>query len=652
VYGYGSGFIFKSKETPSTSRLTAIPIAPETRMPIRRNQEHLFMHAELNDKWKDKYLRSLDDLEEKEKIWSEVEDLLRRTVGRLAHTGYGLDRSLDKQLDRIRDAVKGKQDAKSLESLVREASKTAVDVQEKYQTEGADTGRFLAQFLAGLELTGTRKKQAQRLHKKLKSIRNGERIQPLLEETLELLSDVPVAAKDTPAKPNEASPPRPGGLLSRLMGAENAPPQRETTGAAQTLENLLTHIKAGENCAEQLRSLRLKAAACRDEDAALRLLKETAAVLSEILDTTESAHPQDQAVLQTLPSAGEALLDLMTQIEIPHHLQERLGSIKTSLLQASTAEQVHLTVQSIADLMGDLRREVQNEKRELEAFLEGVTNRIQVLSENVLDLGSNRQTSVESRKEFHQSFRDHMVGIRTRMADTEDVEVLKHAIQDGLDAIESQLTHYVRREEEVTRDAEHRIADLSSRLHDMKNEAFLLQEKMQEQRELAMKDPLTGVNNRLAFDEHIAREFSRWKRYGDPLSLCVLDIDYFKKINDNFGHLAGDKALKAMAGRLVKNVREVDIVSRYGGEEFVVIMPKTPAEPAYGVAEKLRNVIATAGFHYRQQPVHITVSCGVATFRADDDPHSVFKRADDALYGAKKAGRNRTHTEDEPAVKE
>lgn len=607
------------------------------------------MHAEINDKWKDKYLRSLDDLDKKEKVWGEAEELLRRSVGRLAHTGYGLDRSLDKQLDQIRDAVKGKQDARSLESLVREASKTAVDVQEKNRTEGADTGRVLAQFVAGLELTGTNKKQAQHLQKKLKSMRKGERIQPLLEETLELLSDVPAAAKDTQVEPNKASAARPGGLLSRLMGAKNTPPKPETLRSAQTLETLLAHIEAGASAAARLDSLRQKAAACLDENEALHLLKVTAAVISEILETAESDDAQDQAVL---PSAGEALLELMTQIEIPRHLQERLGSLKSSLLQVCTAEQVHLTVHSIADLMGDVRRDIQNEKRELEAFLEGVTNRIQVLSENVLDLGSKRQTSVDSRKEFHQSFRDHMVGIRARMADTEDVEVLKHAIQDGLDAIESQLTHYVHREEEVTRDAERRIADLSSRLDDMKNEAFLLQQKMQEQRELAMKDPLTGVNNRLAFDEHIAREFSRWKRYGDPLSLCVLDIDYFKKINDNFGHLAGDKALKAMAGRLVQNVREVDIVSRYGGEEFVVIMPKTSAEPAYGVAEKLRNVIATAGFHYQQQRVHITVSCGVATFRAGDDPDRVFKRADDALYAAKQAGRNRTHTEENPAAKE
>jgi diguanylate cyclase len=173
---------------------------------------------------------------------------------------------------------------------------------------------------------------------------------------------------------------------------------------------------------------------------------------------------------------------------------------------------------------------------------------------------------------------------------------------------------------------------------------------MQEQRDIALKDPLTGVFNRLAFEERIEEEFQRWNRYGNPLSLLVLDIDHFKQVNDTFGHLAGDKALKAVALRLLQNVREVDIVARYGGEEFVVIMPNTDSEAAYRVAEKLRSVIAGAGFHYRNQPVRITVSCGLAGFREGDTAEDAFRRADDALYGAKQAGRNRTHREDEAAA--
>jgi diguanylate cyclase len=401
---------------------------------------------------------------------------------------------------------------------------------------------------------------------------------------------------------------------------------------------------------DRLHDLRARAAQCHGEAQTQALLKEAATLISELLLTTPAADQTTLPSQNPLPSAGATLLDLMTRIEIPHPLQPRLEKVKTEIIQAETVEQVRVAVQAIADLMSDIRRQVQNEKHDLETFLEGVTNRIQVLSENVVDLRDNRQASTHSRQALQQSFHTHMQGIRTRMADSDDVEALKHAIKDGLDAIELQLTNHVQREEQLTRDAEQRIADLTERLYDMKNETSLLQREIQEQRDLAMKDPLTGASSRLAMEEHIDREFNRWKRYADPLALCIVDIDHFKRINDTFGHLAGDKVLKALAERVRKNVREVDIVSRYGGEEFVVIMPNTLLDAAYQVAEKLRGMVAASGFRYGKEPVHVTVSCGVATFHQGDDPQSVFERADAALYEAKHGGRNRTHLEEDPAA--
>jgi diguanylate cyclase len=354
-------------------------------------------------------------------------------------------------------------------------------------------------------------------------------------------------------------------------------------------------------------------------------------------------------VVESLPAAGDALLELLHKVEIPAHLQERLGVIKQSLAAAKTPQQVSNVVNTIADLMAEVRRQVQIEKHELEKFIESVTTRIQTLSEHVTELGVNRTASLDSRTSFHQSFRSQVDDMRVSLQESNDIESLKQAIVGGLDAIEQQMVQYVEREDELTSEANERIEDLSSRLHDMQHEAFLLQEKVKKQHDIAMTDPLTGVFNRLAYEEHIETEYQRWKRYHEPLSLLVIDIDHFKRINDTFGHLAGDKALKALAMRLRQNVREVDIVARYGGEEFVVIMPNTDGEAAYKVAEKLRSAIASAGFHYRQKPVNITVSCGLASFREEDESDSVFQRADDALYGAKTAGRNRTHREDEAA---
>nr|MCU0936966.1 GGDEF domain-containing protein [Gammaproteobacteria bacterium] len=127
----------------------------------------------------------------------------------------------------------------------------------------------------------------------------------------------------------------------------------------------------------------------------------------------------------------------------------------------------------------------------------------------------------------------------------------------------------------------------------------------------------------------------------DPLSLVVLDVDRFKELNDRYGHVAGDRALRAISEGLVESLREADFIARYGGEEFVVLLPKTDLPAAGQVAEKLRRAVESRQFQYRDHRVAVTVSCGVAAFREGDGPETVFERADRALYRAKQAGRNR-----------
>ncbi len=620
------------------------------------------MSGNSENRWKEKYLRNLDKLEEKEKTWEQAEDLLRRALGRMAHTGYGIDHALDRQLDRVRDAIRAKREAETLERLSREAGDTAIKAQEDSRRNEDEILLSLAGFAASLKLEGPNKRKAAKLRKQLEGAKSLAHASPLLKQLTALADQAVVSATTNEDTSQTQIEPDRGGLLSRLLGGRSKPapveapasvpaeePPDKPRASAYALERLLEQVKAGEQWSGVLTELRLRATTCRKEEEALALVAEVAAVLSDISAQAQAADPEARTIVEALPSAGDALIVLLEKIEIPEHLQDRLGAIKNGLPQARTPNQILLAIEAIADLLKAIRNEVRKEKQEIERFLEGVTSRIQTLSEHVADLSGNRGESVQSRNEFQRSFRDHMDDIRTSMRDEQDIDCLKHAIEQGLDAIEERMGHYVKREEELTREASDRIEDLSGRLHDMKNEAFLLQQKMLEQREQAMKDPLTGVFNRQAYDEKIEEEYLRWKRYGHPLSILVVDIDYFKRINDTFGHLAGDKALKALALRLLQNVREVDIVTRYGGEEFVVIMPDTPTDKAYLVAEKLRSVVASAGFHYRKQPVNVTVSCGLASFREGDEVNSVFDRADAALYGAKKAGRNRTHKEDEAA---
>lgn len=155
--------------------------------------------------------------------------------------------------------------------------------------------------------------------------------------------------------------------------------------------------------------------------------------------------------------------------------------------------------------------------------------------------------------------------------------------------------------------------------------------------ELATTDPLTGLNNRRAFDDGLDRELATVGRRHTPLSLLVLDIDHFKKVNDTFGHNLGDRVLMAVAQVLNDCARVTDLVARVGGEEFALVLPHTNSEGACGVAERIRLAVAQA--HWLDD-MPITVSIGVATLQGSEDAAGFFSRADAALYAAKAAGRN------------
>lgn len=167
-------------------------------------------------------------------------------------------------------------------------------------------------------------------------------------------------------------------------------------------------------------------------------------------------------------------------------------------------------------------------------------------------------------------------------------------------------------------------------------------EKETELMRLATIDPLTELLNRRAFNEQGERELARARRYGKPLSVIMLDIDWFKQINDTMGHAAGDHVLKELARIMQQTLRETDICARIGGEEFAGILTETPLGGAMETAERIREAIANEQFTYEGGPIRITASIGVAEFRTGDKSiEDTIKRADDYLYHAKQSGRNR-----------
>jgi diguanylate cyclase len=191
------------------------------------------------------------------------------------------------------------------------------------------------------------------------------------------------------------------------------------------------------------------------------------------------------------------------------------------------------------------------------------------------------------------------------------------------------------------------IGDIVRANHNLQSKLDTAEGKLQEQAaeieahiSRSLTDPLTGLPNRREFNERLEERMAAWNRRRDVFSLLLLDVDHFKKLNDRYGHLAGDQVLAAIGRALRGAIRREDAVARYGGEEFAVLLPLTSLEQAVGVAQKIREAVARVVVHCNNHQITVTVSGGLAMIEPNERVETLIQRADSALYAAKAAGRN------------
>jgi diguanylate cyclase len=216
--------------------------------------------------------------------------------------------------------------------------------------------------------------------------------------------------------------------------------------------------------------------------------------------------------------------------------------------------------------------------------------------------------------------------------------------RDSLMAVVEQLVKSTREMQDTNR-------ALESRLVASKHEISNLQHSLEAIRAESMTDPLTALGNRKYFDRALTEAVRAAREHGEPLSLMLFDIDYFKSFNDNYGHLTGDQVLRLVAMTLKQNIKGQDITARYGGEEFAVVLPNTALRPALTVADHIRRAVMSKELKKKSTGEilgRVTISAGVSMLSATDDADSLIERADACLYAAKRNGRNRVICEVDP----
>jgi diguanylate cyclase len=297
----------------------------------------------------------------------------------------------------------------------------------------------------------------------------------------------------------------------------------------------------------------------------------------------------------------------------------------------------------IAEIRSLIQR-INGDKLALEQLMLQVSEELGEISGVLFD---ERNGLEEGRGEvltLHDIVQDGVKRIQAQIDGEADIERLKSGINHALEGIRRGIHEFVEKDGRRFSASRVRNEELQQRIATMERETEELHRQLRENREQLMRDTLTGARSRLAYDEILAQEMSRYRRYRETFCLAVLDLDYFKQVNDDYGHSAGDKALKLVAELIEGRLRETDYLFRTGGEEFVVLLPRTELEQAAVLVESLRTEVGESGFHHDERPVAITLSAGLTAVRDEDDAVSLFSRADDAMYRAKKAGRNQLLT--------
>ena len=389
------------------------------------------------------------------------------------------------------------------------------------------------------------------------------------------------------------------------------------------------------------------------QDLIARLLDDTLSIV--LAESPELARESAEiaAAVRAARSAGElgGLGERLKKLSYrAHFVAEDQAELKSALLHL-----VHLIVENISELVVDdqwltgqisVVKELISQPLNLRR-LDDVERRMKDVIIKQSSLKKSLNEAKDRLKLMLAAFVDRLADFSETTSDYHDkIEKCAERISDAHDIGElSDVLDEVMRETRVVQINAARSRDeltlMRERVTDAEREVARLQDELVHASDLVRHDPLTGALNRKGMDEALESEVGRLRRQGGSLSLALLDIDNFKKINDALGHAVGDAALVHLSTVVRETIRPQDTLARYGGEEFVVLLPNTPQDDAVSAMVRVQRELTRRFFMSNNDKVLITFSCGVAELTGEETPYDALKRADEAMYLAKRAGKNR-----------
>lgn len=336
----------------------------------------------------------------------------------------------------------------------------------------------------------------------------------------------------------------------------------------------------------------------------------------------------------------EAAVLILKQLGREESQQGFADTMIAELHRADSDELLAEVLQKVADALQKRSDEMARERLQANTLLTEMTKRLDEVAEFLTGQSDNRQLALGDAEQLNSHVIRQVDSIRAEVRGSSDLEKIKSVVGDRLAEISAKAQEFRAREEQRFFEQSALAQQMAARVAELERQTSELHRSLHQEQNRSRLDPLTGVPNRGAFDDRLREEIARFKRFRDPVAVLVWDLDRFKQVNDSYGHRAGDRVLQEVAKCFSTRLRSTDVLARFGGEEFVMLLVGTTVNAAAKVADNLRDAVSQLGFHFRDTPVNVTVSCGITELRGGDSAETVFDRADAALYRAKDAGRN------------
>ncbi|MBI4684345.1 MAG: diguanylate cyclase [Nitrospirae bacterium] len=330
---------------------------------------------------------------------------------------------------------------------------------------------------------------------------------------------------------------------------------------------------------------------------------------------------------------------------VPPSMMNDLSELKGEHLSKTIPEDSTEWLDSAIKIIKTYFNSVTNRINELEDLLQKTAYFLSKTEEYLASELSSAHEDFKENRDFENSIFTNISEMKQTVDISDDVNSIKRVVFNKIENINKNIEK--KKELDILRlkENEKSLEELSRKMSELKSEAEAMKNRTQDAELESLHDNLTGLYNRKAYNQKVTETLANLERYNVSSSLLVCDIDFFKKINDTFGHHIGDLVLTKIAQLFKDKVRKNDFIARYGGEEFIIILPHTPVEGAREAGEKIRSFIEKTKFSFKGKEVPVTISIGISIFKKEDDATTAFERADKALYLAKRSGRNMIKTE-------